>query len=114
MRLIGGLCHAFSSTFTSVVATRTVLKTTTFLLAILPNIHRFYNIFTGRLGNKPYYTALQFTVNRSFPDINFSQGSVATYARCGEICNKRFTANLLGIRYDTIRDAILTCARKPT
>jgi len=30
-----------------------------------------------------------------FADINISQGSVATYARCGEMFNIRLTANLL-------------------
>jgi len=29
-----------------------------------------------------------------FADINVSQGSVATYARCGGIFNINFTANL--------------------
>jgi len=29
-----------------------------------------------------------------FADINVSQGSVATYARCGAIFNKHLTANL--------------------
>ena len=31
-----------------------------------------------------------------FTDINVSQGSVATYARCGEICNIQLTTNLTG------------------
>jgi len=30
-----------------------------------------------------------------FADINVSQGSVATYARCGEMFNIQLTANLL-------------------
>ena len=30
-----------------------------------------------------------------FADINVSQGTVATYARCGEIFNTHLTANLL-------------------
>jgi len=30
-----------------------------------------------------------------FADINVSQGTVATHARCGGICNTRLTANLL-------------------
>ena len=30
----------------------------------------------------------------AFADINVSQGSVATYARCGEIFNMHLTANL--------------------
>ena len=30
-----------------------------------------------------------------FADINVSQGSVATYARCGEIVNIHLTTNLL-------------------
>ena len=34
-------------------------------------------------------------VNRLFFDINVSQGSAATYARCDGIANNRFTANLL-------------------
>jgi len=38
---------------------------------------------------------LQFTDNHLFSDINVSQGSVATYARCVGILNNRFTANLL-------------------
>ena len=31
-----------------------------------------------------------------FMETNTSQGSVATYARCGEILYNHFTANLLG------------------
>jgi len=34
-------------------------------------------------------------LNRLFSDINVSQGSVATYARCGGIFSNRFTSNLL-------------------
>jgi len=38
---------------------------------------------------------LVFIVNRFFSGANVSQGSVATYARCGGIFNNDFTANLL-------------------
>ena len=37
---------------------------------------------------------MYFIVNRLFSDISVSQGGVATYARCGEIFNNHFTANL--------------------
>jgi len=40
-------------------------------------------------------TRCTFIVNRLFSDINVSQGSVATYARCGRIFNNHFTTNLL-------------------
>jgi len=42
------------------------------------------------------YTTLQFVVNGLFSDINISQSSAATYARCSRIFNKqKCTANLL-------------------
>jgi len=43
--------------------------------------------FTRRLSNKPYLIVC-------FADVNVSQGSVATYARCGETFSIHLTANL--------------------
>jgi len=80
------------------------------LLVTLRNIHRFKKI-THRLSNKPFLICLLKTspylkyvatlpCNLSlmvcFADINVSQGSVATHARCGGIFNIYLTANLLG------------------
>jgi len=84
---------------------RTVHETTTLLLVTLPNVHRLKKI-THKLCNKPFliwllttpphlkYAAtlpcnLSLTV--CFADINVSQGSVATYARCGKIFNIHLT-----------------------
>ena len=63
--------------------------------------------FTRRVSNKPFliwllttlphlkYTAtLYFVLKACFADINVSQGSVTTYARCGGIFNIHLTANL--------------------
>jgi len=87
-----------------------VHETTTLLLVTLPNIHRFKKVFTHRLSNKPFLIWLLTTppylkyvatlpcnlsLMTCFVDMTVSQGSVATYARCGEIFNIRLTANLL-------------------
>jgi len=87
-----------------------VYETITFLLVTLPNIHRLKISFTHRLSNKPFLICLLTTpphlkcvatlpCNLSlmsyFADVNFSQGSVATYARCGRIFHIHLTANLL-------------------
>jgi len=86
-----------------------VHETTTLLLVTLPNIHRFNNLFTQRLSNKPFliwlltipphlkYVAIlpcNLSLIACFSDINVSQGSVATYARSGRIFSNEFTANL--------------------
>ena len=48
------------------------------------------------------------------------QGSVAAYLRCGGGVNNQIKLQVVStklsssLRYDTIRDTILTCARKPT
>jgi len=70
----------------------------------------FRLFFTRRLSNKPFLIWLQTTpphlncvatlpcnlsLMACFADINVSQGSVATRARCGGIFNIRLTANLL-------------------
>ena len=67
-------------------------------------------LFTHRLRNKPFLIWLLTTslhlkyaaalpcnlsLRASFTDINVSQGSLATYARCGVIFNIHLTANLL-------------------
>ena len=81
------------------------------LFANLPNIHRLKK-FTDRLSNKPFlmwlltipphlkYVAIVLPSNLSliacFADTNVSQGSAATYARCGGIFSNHFTVNLLG------------------
>jgi len=79
-----------------------VHKTTTLLLLTLPNIHRFKKSFTHTLSNKPFLVWLLTTpphlkylatvtlpcnlsLRACFADVNVSQGSVAIYARCGEI-----------------------------
>jgi len=81
----------------------------TFLPVTLPNIHRFKQKFTDRLRGKPFLIWLSTTpphlkyvatlpCNLSliacFADINVSQGSVATCARCGGILNVHLTTNL--------------------
>jgi len=90
-----------------------VHETVTFLLVglTLPNIHRFHNFFSHRLGNKPFLIWLltasphlkyadtipsNLSLRAYFADINVSQGSVARYARCGGIFDIRLTANLTG------------------
>jgi len=87
-----------------------VHETITFLLVTLPNIYRFKNKFTLTLSNKPlliwlltvpshlkYVATLpcNLSLMACFADINVSQGSVATYARCNEIFDIHLTANLL-------------------
>ena len=84
-------------------------ETTALLLVTLPNIHRFKKSF-HTLSNKPFLIWLLTTpphlknvatlpcnllLTACFADINVSQGSVTTYARCGGIFNTRLTANLL-------------------
>ena len=92
------MSRILSSSFSSVLARREVHETTTFLFVTLPNIHRLKVFFTYRLSNKPFLIWL-LTCNLSlmacFADINVSQGSVATYARCDGILKIRLTANLL-------------------
>ena len=85
-------------------------ETTTLLLVTLPNIHRFKKKFTHTLSNNPFliwllripphlkYVATlpcNLSLMVCFADINVSQISVATYARCGEIFNIHLTANSL-------------------
>jgi len=83
-----------------------VYETTTLLLVTLPNIHRLNVFSTHTLSNKPFLTTqphLKYVATLScnlylmdcFADVDVSQGSVATYARCGGIYNIRLTANLL-------------------
>jgi len=79
------------------------------LLVTLSIIHRF-NFFTHRLSNKPFlswllttpphlkYVAIllcNLSLMACFADINVSQGSVATYARCGGIVSIHLNTNLL-------------------
>ena len=86
-------------------------ETTTLLLVTLPNIHRFNFFLTHTLSNKTFliwslttpphlkYVATlscNLLLRACFADINISQGSVATYARCGGIFNIHLNANLLG------------------
>ena len=94
-----------------------VHKTITFLLVTLPNIHRFKFFFTLKTPNKPfliwllttplhlkYAATLQCNLSlmACFADINVSQGSVATYARCSKIFNIHLTADLRRLRFDRI------------
>ena len=87
-----------------------VHETITFSLVTLPNIHRFKTFFfTHRLSKKPFLIWLLITLphlkyvatlpcnlslKAGFADINVSQGSVTTYARCGGIFGLLLTANL--------------------
>jgi len=86
-----------------------VHETTTLLLVTLPNIHRLKNLFTHRLSNKLFLICLLTTqphlkyvatlpcnlsLMACFAGVNFSQGSVATYARCGGSFNIHLTTNL--------------------
>jgi len=88
-----------------------VHETITFLLVTLPNIDRFKIVLTHRLSNKPFLIWLLTTplhlkyaatlpcnlsLMACFADINVSQGSVATYTRCGGLFNTHLTANLPG------------------
>jgi len=85
-----------------------VHEITTLLLVTLPNIHPLKK-FTHKLSNEPFLIWLLTTpphlkhvatlpCNLSliacFADANVSQGSVATYARCGGIFNIHLTTNL--------------------
>ena len=99
-----------SSYFSSVLARRAkVHETTTLLLVTVPNTHRFKK-FTHTLSNKPFLNWLlktpphvkyaatlpcNLSLMACFADINVSQGSLATYVRCGEILDISLTANLL-------------------
>ena len=84
-------------------------ETITFLLVTLSNIHRFKFFFHHRLSNKsflirllttpPYFKYVatllcNLSLMSFFADMNVSQGSVATYARCGGIFDIRLTTNL--------------------
>jgi len=86
-----------------------VQETTTFLLVPLPNIHRFkqllkadsaktfLNLIIDNLPHLKYVLVATLPiVDCLFSDINISQCSLATRARCGRILNKHYTANLLG------------------
>jgi len=81
----------------------------TFLLVTLPNIHRFKKKLSRRLSNKPFLIWLltipqhvkdvatlpwNLSLTACFADVNVSQDSVATYARCGEIFDIHLTAYL--------------------
>jgi len=95
--------------FSSMLARRTKCARQWLLLVTLPNIHRFKTKFTHRRSNKPFLISLltipahlkyvatvscNLSLMACFIDINVSQGSVATYTRCGGIFNIHFTANL--------------------
>ena len=86
-------------------------ETITFLLVTLPNIRRLKKYFHSHTDNKPFLIWLLTTqphlklvatlpcnlsLMACFADINVSQGSVATYARCDGVFNIHLPANLLG------------------
>ena len=84
-----------------------VHETTTLLLVTVPHIHRFFHSPTQQqtffliwLLTTPSHLKYAATLRCNlslmvcFADINVSQGSVATYARCGGIFNIHLTANL--------------------
>jgi len=74
------------------------------------NVYRFKKKFTEGLSNEPFliwwslttppdlkYIATlpcNLSLMARFADVNVSQGSVATYARCSGIFNIRLTTNL--------------------
>jgi len=76
------------------------------LFVTLPNIHRFYffslsdsaiNLCLLTVPPHLKYTATlpcNLSLMACFADINISQGSVATYSRCGRISSMVLTANL--------------------
>ena len=87
---------------------KNVHETITFLLVTLPNIYCLKK-FTDRLNNKSVLISLltipthlkyaatlpcNLLLMACFADIDVSQGSVATYARCDGIFNMHLTANL--------------------
>jgi len=84
-----------------------VHETITFLLLLvtLPNVYRFKKksltdsaINLSTTSPHLQYVAIlpcNLSLMVCFADINVSQGSVATYARCGEIVNIHLTTNLL-------------------
>jgi len=89
--------------------TKKVHKAITFLLVSSLNIHRLKKIFTHGLSNKPFLIWLLTTsphlkyvatlpcnllLMACFGDISVSQGSVATYTRCGGTFNIHLTENL--------------------
>jgi len=89
--------------------TKKVHGTTTFLLVTFAKYSPDFNFLILRLSNKPFLIWLLTTPPRlkyaatlsynlslmaCFADINVSQGSVATHARCGGIFNSHLTANL--------------------
>ena len=83
--------------------TKKVHETIMFLLVTLPNIYRLKKIslhifqiwltitHLKYVGTQPCNLSLR----ACFTDINVSQDSVATYARCGGMLNIHITANLL-------------------
>ena len=88
---------------------RNLHETITFLLVTLPNIHQFIFLLSDSARNLSFVWSLttHHTLNiqlhylvicrllrACFADNNVTQGSVATYARCGEILNIHLTANL--------------------
>jgi len=85
-----------------------VHETTTLLLVTL-RIFTDFNFFTHTLSNKPFLIWLlttpshlkdvvalpfNFSSMACFADVNVSQGSVATYSRCGGSFSIRLTTNL--------------------
>ena len=93
----GCLVH-FARLANTLLKAKKVHETITFLLVTLSNIHQFYHFFTHRLNDKHFFICLLTTqphlkhaatlpcnlsLNACFADINVSQGSVATCARCG-------------------------------
>ena len=75
-----------------------------FLLVTLPNIHQFFfhprtqqwTFLNLVINNATATLPCNLSLRACFADINVSQNSVATYARCGGIFNKliHLTANL--------------------
>jgi len=103
-----GCLMYFACLANTLLRTKNVHEIIMFLLVTLPNIYRFQKI-TDRLSNKPFLVWLLTTPQHlqcvatlpcnlslmaCFADTNVSQGNVATYARCGGICNTHLTTNL--------------------
>jgi len=103
-----GCVMHFARLLSTLLKNKKVHETIMFLLVTLPNIYRLKK-FPDRLSNKPFLICLLTTPRHlqyaatlpcnlslmaCFADINVSQGSVATYARCDGIFNIHLTTNL--------------------
>jgi len=85
----------FARLANTLLKTKKLHETITFLLVTFPNIYRLKNSLTDSAINLSNLTPPHFKYVATLPcnlslmacfvDINVSQGIVATYAKCGEI-----------------------------